>query len=229
MGEAKRLRRAELAKLIDHTALGPAVTPERVKELCAEAVRYDFFAVCVNPCHVALAKRELRDTAVKVATVIGFPHGATLPEVKAFEARAAVDAGADELDMVINVAALQQKDYRAVHEEIAAVREAVAKAPRRILLKVILETALLDESGKVAGAIIAQAAGADFVKTSTGFGPGGATVEDVKLLRSTVGPGMGVKAAGGIRDYETAIAMVAAGANRIGTSSGVAIIQGAPE
>lgn len=227
--EIRKLRRAELAKLIDHTALGPAVSPERVKELCAEAVRYGFFAVCVNPCYVALAKRELRDTAVRVATVIGFPHGATLPEAKAFEARAAVDAGADELDMVINIAALQHKDYRAVHEEIAAVREAVAKAPKKVVLKVILETALLEEAQKVAGAIIAQAAGADFVKTSTGFGPGGATVEDVKLLRATVGPGMGVKAAGGIRDYETAVAMVAAGANRIGTSSGVAIIQGAPE
>jgi deoxyribose-phosphate aldolase len=166
---------------------------------------------------------------VKVATVIGFPHGATLPAVKAFEAKEAVDAGADELDMVINIAALKAKDYRAVLEEIVGVREAIAKAPRWIILKVILETSLLDEEEKVAGAILAKAAGADFVKTSTGFGPGGAKIEDVKLLKEAVGPGMGVKAAGGISDYETAMAMIEAGADRIGTSSGVAIIDGAPE
>lgn len=224
-----RLRRAELAAKIDHTLLGPEVSREQVKQLCAEAVRYKFFAVCVNPCHVPLAKGELRDTKVRIVTVIGFPHGTTLPQVKAFEAREAVDAGADELDMVINIAALKAKDYRLVTEEIAAVREAVAKAPRKILLKVILETALLNDEQKVAGAILAQAAGADFVKTSTGFGPGGATVEDVRLLREAVGSKMGVKAAGGIRDYETAIRLIEAGADRIGTSAGVAIIQGAPE
>jgi len=223
------MRRSELAERIDHTVLGPDVAPERVEELCAEAARYKLYAVCVNPCYIRLAKEELKETTVKVAAVIGFPQGATLPQVKAFEAKEAVDAGADELDMVVNIAALKAKDYRAMLEEIVGVREAVAKAPRRIILKVILETALLDEEQKIAGAILAKAAGADFVKTSTGFGPGGATVEDVKLLKETVGSGVGVKAAGGIRDYETAVAMIEAGADRIGTSSGAAIIQGAPE
>ena len=223
------MRRSELAARIDHTALGPDVSPERIKELCAEARRWKFYAVCVNPCYIGLAKEELKDTQVKVATVIGFPHGATLPQVKAFEAKEAVDAGADELDMVINIAALKAKDYQAVLEEIAGVREAIAKAPRRIVLKVILETSLLDEEEIIAGAILAQAAGADFVKTSTGFAAGGATVADVRLLRETVGPQVQVKAAGGIRDWETAVRMIEAGADRIGTSSGVTIIEGAPE
>lgn len=215
--------------MVDHTALGPDVPPERVRELCAEARRYKFYGVCVNPCYIGLAKEELRDTEVKVVTVIGFPHGATLPQVKAFEAKEAVDAGADELDMVLNIAALKSKDYQAVLEEIVGVREAIAKAPRRIILKVILETSLLEEEEKVAGAILSQAAGADFVKTSTGFAGGGATVEDVRLLKEAVGPKVGVKAAGGIRDYETAVALIEAGAARLGTSSGVALIEGAPE
>ncbi|HIC95681.1 TPA: deoxyribose-phosphate aldolase [Candidatus Bipolaricaulota bacterium] len=223
------MTKKELAERIDHTALGPDISPERVKELCAEAIRYKFYAVCVNPCYIRLAKEELKDSEVKVVTVLGFPHGATLPQVKAFEARGAVDEGADELDMVINIAALISKDYRTVLEEISGVREAIAKTPRRVILKVILETALLTTEQKVAGAIIAQAAGADFVKTSTGFGSGGATVEDVKLLKGAVGPQVRVKAAGGIRDYETAAALIAAGADRLGTSSGVAIIEGAPE
>lgn len=223
------MRRSELAKLIDHTALGPDIAPERIKELCAEAIRYKFHAVCVNPCYVRLAKQELRDAEVKVDTVIGFPQGVTLPQVKAFEAEEAVDAGADELDMVINVAALKSQDYKVVLEEIVTVREAIARAPRKIILKVILETALLSEQQKVAGAILVKAGGADFVKSSTGFGPGGATAEDVQLLKRTVGQQMGVKAAGGIRDYETALALIEAGADRIGTSSGVAIIQGASE
>ncbi|MFQ6033542.1 MAG: deoxyribose-phosphate aldolase [Candidatus Bipolaricaulia bacterium] len=223
------MRRIELAERIDHTVLGPDVPPEWVRELCAEAKRWKFYAVCVNPCYIGLAKEELKDTQVKLATVIGFPHGATLSQVKAFEAKEAVDAGADELDMVINIAALKAKDYRAVLEEIVGVREAIAKAPRRIILKVILETSLLDEEEKIAGAILAQAAGADFVKTSTGFAAGGATVEDVRLLKEAVGPQVRVKAAGGIKDYETAVAMIEAEAERIGTSSGVAIIEGAPE
>jgi deoxyribose-phosphate aldolase len=223
------ISRKELAERIDHTALGPDVPPERVKALCAEAINYGFAAVCVNPCYVHLAKEELPETSVKVATVLGFPHGATLPQVKAYEAREAVEAGADELDMVVNVAALKAKDYRAVLEEIAGVRGAVAEAPRRIILKVILETALLADEQKIAGAILAQEAGADFVKTSTGFGPRGATIEDVRLLKATVGPRVRVKAAGGIRDYETAVAMIRAGADRIGTSAGVAILEGAPE
>lgn len=223
------MTRKELAERIDHTALGPDVPPDRVKALCAEAVRHGFCAVCINPCYIALAKKELEGTPVKVATVIGFPHGTTLPKVKAYEAREAVEAGADELDMVINIGALKAKDYQVVLKELAAVREALVRTPKRIILKAILETGLLTDEEKVAGAILAQAGEADFVKTSTGFGPRGATVEDVKLLKAAVGPQVKVKAAGGIRDYQTAVAMIEAGADRIGTSSGVAIIEGAPE
>ena len=223
------MKRSELAARIDHTILGADVSPEQVRQLCGEAARYHFYAVCINPCYLHLAKGELAETTVLVDAVLGFPLGATLPQVKAFEAREAARAGADELDMVINVAALKRRDYRAVLQEIAGVREAVARSPQQIILKVILETALLDDQQKIAGAILAQAAGADFVKTSTGFGPGGATVADVRLLRQTVGPGMGVKAAGGIHDYDTALALIEAGADRIGASASLAIIEGAPE
>jgi len=223
------MKRSELAARIDHTVLGADVSPEQVRKLCAEAARYHFHAVCINPCYLRLAKGELAETTVLVDAVLGFPLGATLPQVKAFEAREAVQAGADELDMVINIAALKRKDYQAVLWEIAGVREAVAQADRKIILKVILETALLDDRQKIAGAILAQAAGADFVKTSTGFGPGGATVEDVRLLRQTVSPAMGIKAAGGIHDYQTALALIEAGADRLGASAGLAILQGAPE
>jgi deoxyribose-phosphate aldolase len=223
------MTRKELAERIDHTALGPDVSPERVRQICAEAKEWGFYGVCVNPCYIELAKKELEGTSVKIVTVIGFPHGATLPQVKAYEARAAVEAGADELDMVINIAALKAKDYQTILKELAAVREALVRAPKRVILKAILETGLLTDEEKVAGAILAQAGGADFVKTSTGFGPRGATVEDVKLLKGAVGPRMKIKAAGGIRDYQTAVAMIEAGADRLGTSSGVAIIEGAPE
>jgi deoxyribose-phosphate aldolase len=223
------MTKKELAERIDHTALGPDVSPERVRQICAEAKEWGFYGVCVNPCYIELAKKELEGTSVKIVTVIGFPHGATLPQVKAYEARAAVEAGADELDMVINIAALKAKDYQTILKELAAVREALVRAPKRVILKAILETGLLTDEEKVAGAILAQAGGADFVKTSTGFGPRGATVEDVKLLKGAIGPRMKIKAAGGIRDYQTAVAMIEAGADRLGTSSGVAIIEGAPE
>ncbi len=223
------MRKKDLAKMIDHTLLGPTATAEGVERLCAEANRYGFYSVCVNPCHVALARELTVDSPVRVCAVIGFPHGMTMPEVKGFEAQKAIAAGAEELDMVINVAALKEGDYEAVLTDIRAVCDAARKAPGKVLVKVILETALLDDQEKVAGAILAKAGGADFVKTSTGFGPGGATVEDVALLRRTVGDGMGVKAAGGIRDYETAVRMIEAGANRIGASRSVEIIAGAPE
>jgi deoxyribose-phosphate aldolase len=227
------MRCAELAQRIEHTALGPDVPQERVRALCEEAIQHGFYGVCVNPCHVALAKAVLKEkdaaARIKVVTVVGFPHGTSVAAVKAFEAERAIRDGADELDMVIHVAALKERDYHHVLEEILAVREETQKSPRPIALKVILETALLDDEQKVAGCILAKAAGADFVKTSTGFGPGGATVEDVKLLKQAVGEGMGVKAAGGIRDYETAAAMIEAGADRIGTSSGVQILEGASE
>ncbi|MGY4707416.1 deoxyribose-phosphate aldolase [Candidatus Bipolaricaulota sp. J31] len=219
----------EIARYIDHTVLGPATSTEDVRRVCEEAKAYGFYAVCIPPTYVALAKELLRDTGVRVCTVAGFPHGQHVPEVKAFEAKTAVDDGADEVDMVVNVAALKAGDYAAVLRDIRTVREEIDKAPRRVVLKVILECALLSDEEKVAGAILAKAAGADFVKTSTGFGPGGATVEDVALLRRAVGEGMGIKAAGGIRDYETAVRMIEAGATRIGASRGVQIVQGAPD
>jgi deoxyribose-phosphate aldolase len=219
-----KVDRVKLASMIDHTLLGPDVSKEQVEELCQDAIRHKFAAVCVNPCYVSLAKEKLRDSSVKVCTVIGFPQGANIPQVKALEAKGAVDDGADELDMVINIAALKAGDYRTVLEEIRGVREAIAKVPRKITLKVILETPLLDEGQKVAGAILVAAAGADFIKTCTGFS-GNATVEDVKLFKQTVKDKVKIKASGGIKDYETALKLVEAGADRIGTSWGVEVIE----
>ncbi|MFO8033782.1 MAG: deoxyribose-phosphate aldolase [Candidatus Bipolaricaulota bacterium] len=223
------MRKQELAKLIDHTALGPVVGEARVEELCGEAIRHGFAAVCIPPTHVALAAGLLQGESPVVCVVVGFPHGQHTPEVKAFEARSAIGEGAGEVDMVINVAALKEGDYARVSAEIRAVREALEKAAQRPVLKVILECPLLEDREKTAGAILAQAAGADFVKTSTGFGPGGATVEDVGLLRQAVAPHVGVKAAGGIGDYETALRMVEAGANRLGASRSVAILEAATD
>lgn len=219
------MQRAELARRIDHTLLGPTATSEAVEQLCEEAVRYGVASACVNPCHVELARACLKNSDVKTCAVVGFPHGMSTSETKAFEALKAIAAGADELDMVINVAALKQGDYAAVTEDIRGVCIAAEKAPRPVSVKVILEMALLTKEEKVAAATLAKAAGAQYVKTSTGFGPGGATVEDVALLRATVGEEMGVKAAGGIRDVETAIAMIEAGADRIGASRTVAILE----
>lgn len=223
------MRKSEVARLIDHTALGPTVDRAQVEKLCQEAIQHKFCAVCIPPTFVGLARQILRDTGVKICTVVGFPHGQHRPEVKAMEARLSVEEGADEVDMVINVPAVKAGDYAHVLSEIRAVREATQKAARPIVLKVILECALLSDEEKVAGAILAKAAGADFVKTSTGFGPGGATPEDVALLRRTVGPNFGVKAAGGIRDYAQALRLVEAGANRIGASRSLDILAGAPD
>ncbi|MCI2426077.1 deoxyribose-phosphate aldolase [Candidatus Acetothermia bacterium] len=223
------MKRAELAKLIDHTALGPTTTATDIKKICAEASRYGFAAVCVSPYYVPLAGQLLAESKVKVCTVIGFPHGCNVGRVKAMEAKEAIDDGADELDMVTNITALKEGDYRIILEEIQLVNEVIAKSPRPLILKIILETTLLTTDEKIAGAILAKAAGADFVKTSTGFAQGGATIEDVILLRKTVGKMIGVKASGGIRDYHAAIAMIEAGATRIGTSSGPAILHGAEE
>jgi deoxyribose-phosphate aldolase len=212
-----------LASMIDHTLLKPEASREDVEKLCLEALQFCFASVCVNPNWVALCAERLRDSGVKVCTVVGFPLGAHLPDVKAFETRRAVEQGAQEVDMVVNVGALKSKDYRLVEEDIRGV---VQSAGRDRVVKVILETALLDRDEKVMGASLAKAAGADFVKTSTGFGPGGATVEDVKLLREVVGPEIGVKASGGIRTQEDAQAMIAAGATRIGASASVKIVRG---
>lgn len=214
----------DIARYIDHTNLRAYATREDIIKLCREAREYGFYAVCVNPYRVKLAKKELEGSGVKVASVIGFPLGATPTEVKVFEAEKALEDGADELDMVINIGALKDGDHEYVKRDIAAVAEVAHD--KGALVKVIIETCYLTDEEKEMACRLAMEAGADFVKTSTGFGSGGATVEDVKLMRRVVGNRLGVKAAGGIRDYETALAMIEAGANRIGASKGVKIVKG---
>ncbi len=212
-----------ITSMIDHTLLKADATAEQVIKLCAEAREYNFASVCINPGYVALATRELHGCPVKVCTVIGFPLGATTSASKAFEARDAIVNGADEVDMVINVGAIKSGDWALVHADVEAV---VGAAKGQATTKVILETCLLTNDEKVRACLICKELGADFVKTSTGFSTGGATLEDVALMRRTIGPEMGLKASGGIRDLATAEAMVAAGATRLGTSAGVAIAKG---
>jgi deoxyribose-phosphate aldolase len=212
-----------MASMIDHTVLAPATSREDIEKLCEEARRFRFASVCVNPCYVPLCAQMLRMTSVKVCTVVGFPLGANRSEVKAFETERAISDGAQEVDMVINVGALKSKDHELVESDIRAV---VEKCRSIVVSKVIIEAALLTDEEKVTACTLAKAAGADFVKTSTGFGPGGATAHDVALMRGVVGEDMGVKAAGGIRDVETAEEMVAAGASRIGASASVKIVGG---
>ncbi|HEM3726072.1 TPA: deoxyribose-phosphate aldolase [Streptococcus suis] len=212
----------KLNKYIDHTILKPETSKEQVAQILAEAKEYDFASVCVNPTWVAYAAQELKDSDVKVCTVIGFPLGANTSALKAFETKDAIENGADEIDMVINIGALKSKNYDLVLEDI----KAVVTASGDKLVKVIIETCLLTDEEKVKACELSKEAGADFVKTSTGFSTGGATVEDVALMRKTVGPDMGVKASGGARSYEDAIAFIEAGATRIGASSGVAIMKG---
>ncbi len=215
---------SDLARYIDHTLLKPDATEEKIRRLCAEARQYHFASVCVNPTWVSLCRELLAGTDVAVCTVVGFPLGATLPEVKAYETERSIENGAREIDMVINIGRLKSRQYVQVEEDIAAVVQ-VAHA-RGAIVKVIIEAALLTDEEKVEACVIAKAAGADYVKTSTGFGPGGATVEDVALMRRVVGADMGVKAAGGIRTQEQAKKMIAAGATRIGASAGVKIVTG---
>lgn len=211
----------KIAGLIDHTALKPDTTREQIRVLCKEAIEYEFASVCVNPCYVKLCSELLKDYRIKVCTVIGFPLGATTTAAKVAEADEAVENGATEVDMVINVGAIKSGDFEFVKSDVAAVVQAVKG---KALVKVILETCLLTEDEKVRCCNICKEAGADFVKTSTGFSTGGATVEDIKLMRSIVKPSLGVKASGGIRDYKTAKAMVDAGASRIGASASIAIV-----
>jgi deoxyribose-phosphate aldolase len=213
------------ASLIDHTMLRPEATRADIVKLCGEARQYGFATVCINPYWVPLAASELAGSAVKVCTVAGFPLGATSTEAKVAEAAAALRAGAREIDMVINVGALRGGDFDTVKLDIQAVTRVCHDAGA--IVKVILETALLDDAQKIKACALAQAAGADFVKTSTGFGPAGATVQDIVLMRHAVGPGMGVKAAGGIRTLDDFRAMVAAGANRVGASASVKIVEAA--
>jgi deoxyribose-phosphate aldolase len=219
------LTRAQLAAMIDHTLLKPEATPEMIAKLCAEAREYRFASVCVNSYHIPQCARELKGSGVLVGSTAGFPLGAVLPEVKAFEARRALAEGANEIDMVINVGALKAGAYSLVRDDIAAVASACHE--QHAHCKVIIEACLLTDEEKAVACLIAVEAGTDFVKTSTGLSTGGATVADVALMRAVVGPNVGVKAAGGIRDYESALAMIAAGANRIGASAGIKILQGA--
>ena len=212
----------KLNKYIDHTLLKQDATVEQIDSLLSEAREYDFASVCVNPFWVSYAHSGLQDTDVKVCTVVGFPLGATTSAVKAFETKEAIQNGADEIDMVINVGALKSGNTDLVESDIRAVVEASGEK----LVKVIIEACLLTNDEKVLACQLTQKAGADFVKTSTGFSTGGATLADVKLMRQTVGPDMGVKAAGGARSYADAVAFVEAGATRIGTSAGVAILKG---
>lgn len=212
----------DLASYIDHTLLKPDATADQVIALCEEAKKYQFASVCINPTWVSLAAKILAGTKVRVCTVIGFPLGATASSVKAYETRRAATDGAGEIDMVINIGALKSKNFKLVEEDI---RRVVESAGDRIV-KVILETALLTDEEKIIGCTLSKAAGAHFVKTSTGFGPGGATVKDVALMREAVGEDMGVKASGGVRDTKTAMEMVKAGATRIGASASVAIVSG---
>lgn len=215
---------ANLAKLIDHTLLKPDATQQEIAQLCFEARKYGFASVCVNPTWVSLCAELLKGSSAKVCTVIGFPLGATSSETKAFETQTAIKQGATEIDMVINIGALKARDLETVARDIRGVVN-VAHA-KNILVKVIIETALLTDEEKTIASLISKEAGADFVKTSTGFAGGGATVHDVELMRKTVGPQMGVKASGGVRTFEDAASMIKAGATRIGASAGVKIIQG---
>jgi len=218
------IHRAELAKMIDHTLLDPTATREGIERLCEEAKAYNVHAVCVNSNWVPLAISSLKGSDIKVCSTVGFPLGASLPEVKVFEARTVIGLGAAEVDMVINIGALKSQDLAAVRNDIAQ----VVNSSRGSLVKVIIETAYLTDQEKVQACKLAEEAGAAFVKTSTGFGAGGATIADVSLMRKTVGNRLGVKAAGGIRTLRDAIDMIKAGATRIGTSSTVQILRECP-
>lgn len=210
----------EMSDYIDHTLLKPEATRADILRLCREAVKHRFYSVCINPSHVLTAAGELQDTGIKVCVVVGFPLGATTTAVKAFEAAEAVDHGADEIDMVIHIGALKSGDRNYVVNDIAAVVRAAKGRP----VKVVIETGLLTEEEKAQACRLAEQAGAAYVKTATGFGPGGATVADIQLMRETVGPKVGIKASGGVRSAETARMMIEAGATRIGTSSGPLLV-----
>ncbi|MBU8730292.1 deoxyribose-phosphate aldolase [Cytobacillus oceanisediminis] len=212
-----------VAKMIDHTLLKADATKDQIEKICAEAKEYNFASVCVNPAWIKLSSDLLNGTEVKVCTVIGFPLGASTPETKAYETKNAIENGATEVDMVINIGALKGGDNELVERDIRAVVDA---AKGKALTKVIIETCLLTEEEKVRACELSVKAGADFVKTSTGFSTGGATAEDIALMRKTVGPEIGVKASGGVRSAEDAQKMIDAGATRIGASSGAAIVNG---
>ena len=217
------MKKSEIAGMIDHTILHAYATDEQIVKLCAEAREYLFASVCVNPCHVARAAGLLKGTPVKVATVVGFPLGANTTETKVFETRDAIAKGAGEIDMVLDVGAMKSKRYNDVRDQI----HAVVQAANGVLVKVIIETCYLSDEEKVLACKAAADAGADYVKTSTGFGTGGATAKDVALMKKSIKPNMKVKASGGIHNYAEALAMIEAGASRIGASAGIAIVSDA--
>lgn len=222
-----QISRGELAKIIDSTNVKASATKMEIQHLCNDVAKYGFGCVVVNPCYVKFAAKILEGSDVKVCSTVGFPFGVSLPEIKALEALKAVEDGAQELDMVMNLGALKSGDYAFVKQDIEAVVD-VKRVARDVIVKVIIETPNLTRNEKIIACKLVKEAGADFVKTSTGLFGKGATVEDVKLMRQTVGKEVGVKAAGGIRTYVDAVAMVEAGANRLGTSTAVAIIKEAP-
>lgn len=211
-----------IQKFIDHTLLKPQASEEQVKKVCDEAREYGFYCVCVNPYYTAFVRKALEGTNVKTCVVVGFPLGATTKEVKVFETNQAIENGAQEIDMVINIGALKDKKYDVVKDDIQGIVDA---AKGRAFVKVIIETCLLNEEEKIKACQIAKEVGADFVKTSTGFSTGGATIEDVKLMREIVGNNMGVKASGGIRTREDAETIIKAGASRIGASASITIVE----
>lgn len=215
------MNKEQLARYFDHTLLKPCASEDEVRRLCREAVQYQFYSVCVNPCHVALVSRTLAGSAVKTCSVVGFPLGCNTSAIKAAETARAVQEGADEIDMVLCVGALKQGQVELVERDI----EGVVAAADQALVKVIIETCYLDDQEKQAACRIVERAGAQFVKTSTGFGSGGATAEDVRLMRATVGDRMQIKASGGIATLSQALAMINAGADRIGASAGVCILK----
>lgn len=215
---------AELARYIDHTLLKPGSVKAQFEQLCNEAIQYKFYSVCVNSGWVEFVAKKLRGSGVKICSVIGFPLGEMETRSKAFEARNAIEYGANELDMVINIGALKSRNLKLVEEDIRAIKRACRS---NTILKVIIETSLLTDEEKILACEIAKKADADFVKTSTGFSTSGATVADIALMRRIVGPNMGVKASGGITDYNKAVALIRAGANRLGCGSSVAVVTGA--
>jgi deoxyribose-phosphate aldolase len=217
------MKSEQIAAMIDHTLLKADGTHKDIIKLCEEAKLYNFATVCVNPYWVPLAVQELKGSKVGITTVIGFPLGASSSLVKAAEARDSIASGATEIDMVLNVGALRSGDYQAVELDI---REVAKACHGKVILKVIIETCYLDDTEKQQAAQLCKLAGADFVKTSTGFGPTGATIEDIQLIRQTVGPSMGIKASGGVRDLSFALQLIEAGATRLGTSSGIALVTG---
>jgi len=223
--DQRALTPADLAKRIDHTLLKPDARDADIDALCVEAAKFGFYSVCVNSGRVARCARNLEGTEVKIASVVGFPLGAMDSQAKAAEARRAIELGADEIDMVMNIGALKSGDLETVRADVRAVTEVTGSSA---VCKVIIETVLLTDEEKVAACRAAEEAGANFVKTSTGFAGGGATVADVKLMRRSVGPHVRVKASGGVRSFKDAVAMIGAGADRLGTSSGVAIVEGVP-